>query len=297
MYNLLSIRDSELATITDDAQKKVNKWTKLQLDGDKLHNLANTSKVVGEFFDYLEYTKKDKTLLESLPFVGKALKNNRYSKLTIDKAVELFTTNIKDINSLVSSTLEWLRVSRNEAKKDLASVNMELEKISQTVIENKENATSRLKTLQYRRSNQLNLTPEEEHELEVLEENLAILDGKRVALETYRNALDAKCRLFTSNIDAAIKIQGKAESAKALPDVLRVSLENIRTSGALRSSLGGLKDSEVVVKMLMGEAVSSSNILTEEAQAIEAGVINFKEHLEGLKTLKTSVDTVLGNFS
>jgi hypothetical protein len=115
--------------------------------------------------------------------------------------------------------------------------------------------------------------------------------------ETYRNALDAKCKLFSSNIDAAIRIQGKAESAKALPDVLRVSLEAIRTSGALRSSLGGLKDSETVVKMLMGEAVASSNELTAEAQAIQVEAIKFQEHLKDLRTLKDSVDGVVNTFA
>jgi hypothetical protein len=216
--------------------------------------------------------------------------------LTIDQAVELFAVNIKDINALVSYTLEWLRMSRHEAKKDLALVDIELKKIKETVIENRENDSSKINSLQFKKDNDFELTTEEENELEVLKENLAILNGKLVALETYRNALDAKCKLFTTHIDAAIRIQGKAESAKGLGDVLRVSLEAIRTSGALRSSLGGLKDSETVVKMLMGEAVASSNELTAEAQAIQLKAIKFQEHLKDLRTLKDNVDDVVSTF-
>ena len=216
--------------------------------------------------------------------------------MTIDQAVELFAVNIKDINALVSYTLEWLRMSRHEAKKDLALVDIELKKIKETVIENRENDSSKINSLQFKKDNDFELTTEEENELEVLKENLAILNGKLVALETYRNALDAKCKLFTTHIDAAIRIQGKAESAKGLGDVLRVSLEAIRTSGALRSSLGGLKDSETVVKMLMGEAVASSNELTAEAQAIQLKAIKFQEHLKDLRTLKDNVDDVVSTF-
>jgi hypothetical protein len=77
MYDLGRLNSSELSTITDTAQAKVTRWTKLQLDGDKLQSLSNTSQVVGEFFDYLDHNKKDKTFLDNLPFVGQALKNNR----------------------------------------------------------------------------------------------------------------------------------------------------------------------------------------------------------------------------
>jgi hypothetical protein len=66
MYNLTKLNSTDLATITDTAQAKVNRWTKLQLDGDKLQSLANTSQVVGEFFDYLDHNKKDKTFLDNL---------------------------------------------------------------------------------------------------------------------------------------------------------------------------------------------------------------------------------------
>jgi hypothetical protein len=293
MYNLSTLDKNQLTTITDPLKQKSSRFISLKLNSNKLQALGEGSSAVAEFQEFLEFHNKDKGFLDNLPFIGKVLKNNRYAKYTIEDAVDKFAEHIKLIKAAVDQTMLWLSSEEESAYKMLEEFKVELEKLKTTVELNENNSHSRINQLEAQGIK----SPEDTRELRKLKQNLSILKGEYIAIETAYNAMEAKLALLNSSIESTIRIQGKAAQAMSLPLVLKVALETIQTNATLQSAIGGLRDTESVVKALMSDAVMSTNQTSAEAQKLQQQAMQFKECIASLNEIKNDCEDITFKLS
>jgi hypothetical protein len=109
--------------------------------------------------------------------------------------------------------------------------------------------------------------------------------------------MEAKLALLNSSIESTIRIQGKAAQAISLPLVLKVALETIQTNATLQSAMGGLRDTESVVKALMSDAVISTNQTSAEAQKLQQQAMQFKECIASLNEIKNDCEDITFKLS
>ena len=293
MYNLSNLDTHQLNTITDNIKQRSQKFIDLKLNPQSLQALGEGSAAVSDFQEFLHFHNRDKNILDSIPFLGKTLRKNRYAKYTIDQAVDKLSEHLATIKSSVDSTLIWLRSSEEAAHRMLADAKVQIDQLKTTIDLNENDNRSRINQLE----SQGIMSQEDTRELRTLKQNLSILKGKHAAIETVYNAMEMKLALVNSSIDSTINIQGNVEKAQSLPVLLRLALETIQTNAVLQSAMGGIRDPEVLVRALLSDAVVSTNETSAEAQKLQQQAMDFKDLLGKVTSIKNDCEDITFKLS
>ena len=297
-YSLLTTQDKHIVSnYGKDILHKANLASSKDFNSDKLLVFGQASESIKQLIDYIDHYSNDKKWIDNIPFFGKALKDNRYKSYTIDKAVDEFSKEIKNCASHIEACLSYSMEERRAITAVKNKVKEELSELSGLLASAKDTHAPRFALLEEKNmvseTYDTCITDDEYEELQTIKNNLSILQGTRAALALTESSLEAKRKMFSCIIDAAIKIQGKAKQCEVLPIILKNSLQAMKVSKSLAGASAHLDQTEHIVRALVSESANSVNHLTDTASQIKDIEINFKSIIEGLRELKTDVDSIL----
>jgi archaellum component FlaC len=293
--NVVQNYGQDLLKLAQSENKKTFNNTQLAVFGD-------TSTAIQELLDYIDhYNAKEKKWLDTIPFFGKALKDNRYKTYTIDAVVSDFHKRITDYSSNINACLDYSHSVRKEIASAKSKIEGELASLSKLLQDTVNVDYSRYNTLEAKHKNQElygeGITDEEFEELYLIKNNLEILNGTKKALELAVQSLDMKKKLFTTIIESGTRIQGKAKQCQVLPMILEATLDTIRISSNLASSANCLANTEAIVKTLVSGASSSVNNLVDQTNQIKDLSMDFNNILNSIREVKTDCDHILNGVN
>jgi translation initiation factor 2B subunit (eIF-2B alpha/beta/delta family) len=267
--------------------------SKRTLNNTQLSVFGGTSDSICDLLEYIDhYNTKEKKWLDNLPFVGNALKSNRFKSYTIDKVVDLFSQEILTASKNIGDCLEYSRKTRKEINEVKEKVELQLEDLTKVLDATVSTDYSRYNLLEQSYKNS-SISDDDYDELCLIKNNLETLNGTKKALELAIKSLDMKKQMFSTIIDAGIRIQGKAKQCQVLPAIIRTSLDIIRVSNNLSSAASSLDSTEKIVKTLVSGASSSVNSLSDKTNQIKDISIDFNQILSSIREVKTDCDSIL----